>query len=661
MIDLSTLNEGQRAAVSAPDGAFLVVAGAGTGKTRTLTHRVAWLIEQGVAPWEIVLLTFTRRAANEMLERAQSLVGQRAQYVRGGTFHSFANQLLRRHGGPVGLSPDFSIIDRGDAESLVNWVRAEMGLGGRDRGFPTKKVLLNVISKSINTSRSIADVLVDEFPQYEHEAQQVEEVARVYQERKRAQQVVDFDDLLVLLAELLSKHPAARQEIAAKCRHVLVDEYQDTNKLQAKIAALLASTHGNLMVVGDEAQSIYGFRGARVENILEFPDSFPGARVLLLEQNYRSVMPVLDLANGVLDSARQGYGKRLFSELTEGPMPVAIAPWDEWEQADLVLEQILQRQREGVPLSQQAVLVRGSHQATPLELRLNERGIPFRKFGGQRFTEAAHVKDVFCLVRIVHNPRDVTAWLRVLTWFDGLGQKGAQGIAARIEQSLVPKLEPEVYKRRKYHAALVELAKVLEQASDLKEDVGELVEVLIDWYEERMPSLYEDYKRRLRDLEVIPSLAERYENLSAFVSEVVLDPVGEEEAHGHDEDALVVSTIHSAKGLEWDVVYLMSLINGAFPSGYALDDPEQMEEERRLLYVAVTRARRDLLLSAPQRLSSSRGQYFVPGNELLESIEDLHTLVAVADGGDAGWSSGKVQEAEEDEELIQYIMDFFDD
>ncbi|HMV69215.1 MAG TPA: ATP-dependent helicase, partial [Myxococcota bacterium] len=608
MMDLSTLNDAQREAVTSPGGAHLVIAGAGTGKTRTLVHRVAWLLEQGEAPDDVALLTFTRRAAAEMLHRVADLVGPRARGVQGGTFHSFGHLILRRHARRLGYTPSFTLLDRADAESLIGMVRAELGFTSTDKRFPRRGTITDVLSKAVNTGRDVQTLLERDYPQYVDEAEAIERIGARYAERKRAQDLVDYDDLLTLTARLLRDDPDARAEIASGCRHVLVDEYQDTNRVQALIACLLASAHGNLMVVGDEAQSIYAFRGAVVDNILDFPMLFDDTRVTRLETSYRSTPEILDLANGLLATAARGYDKTLRAVVPPGGRPQLVRVEDEHAQADLIVRAALDRREEGVDLGRQAVLFRSTAHAHLLEVALTQANIPFRKYGGLRFSEAAHIKDALSLLRIVANPRDQLSWFRVLGWCEGLGPKTAEALSASIAAADPPALRPDEHRKRRYHADLVDLARLLDDAARLLPDPLPVVETCVAWYRDRMPRLYEDYRRRLKDLDSLPLLADRATTLEAMLSDLALDPVEEAERGDEvrDDEILTLSTVHSAKGLEWDTVYVLQLVDGAFPSGPALADADELEEEKRLLYVAVTRARRRLVLVQPW-FTASRG------------------------------------------------------
>jgi DNA helicase-2/ATP-dependent DNA helicase PcrA len=623
-MDLSSLNDAQRAAVTAPDGVQLVVAGAGTGKTRTLVHRVAWLVEQGVDPRDIVLLTFTRRAAREMLDRAADLVGHDVRGVRGGTFHSFSVAALRKHADALGYRREFTVLDRADAESLIGLVRSEVGLGGREQRAPQRRTLLKLISKQINTGRSMLDLVESAYPQYVDFVPEIERMAERYDARKRANSVMDFDDLLVRMVELLADHPDRREHLARGIRYLLVDEYQDTNKLQAQITGLLSYFHNNLMVVGDEAQSIYGFRGADVRNILDFQEVFPGASVLRLEQNYRSVQPILDLANAVLESAAEGYGKVLISDDPGDEPPRLVPVTSEHEQASYLVHQIIAQRERGIPLREQAVLFRSGFHSNVLEVELTAHALAFRKFGGLKFVEASHVRDLFALLRLVANPRDEIAWMRVLMWCEGLGAVTAERIAQTALGHPEGRLDPAPYAKRKYGRAVADLASTLDQARDRIEDLGALIDVLAAYYRPLMETLYEDHRKRLRDLDTLVVLASRYEDLDAFLSDVALDPPEQSEVEGppEDEDWLTLSTIHSAKGLEWDAVYVMQMGDGHFPTANALEDDALMEEERRLLYVAVTRARRSLHLIRPRNLRTRWG-YEPVDCALLDDLGDV--------------------------------------
>lgn len=647
-MDLEGLNDAQRAAVTAPDGPHLVIAGAGTGKTRTLVHRVAWLLEQGVPSSSIVLLTFTRRAAREMLDRVVAMVGPRAKGVRGGTFHSFAQATLRRHAPRLGYPRSFTILDRGDAESLMGLVRGELGLNTKERRFPKKGTLVDLASKAVNTGRDLQDLVAAEYPQYEEDLEDIRRCVERFGQRKREQGVMDFDDLLVNLATLLREHEEARRDIAGAAHHVLVDEYQDVNRLQAEIAAFLSVVHGNLMVVGDEAQSIYAFRGAAVRHILDFPDLFPDARTTILSENYRSTQPVLDLANAVLEASEESYDKHLRAfDGASGPRPWLVDVADEHDQAEAVVRAILGLREEGFDLGRQAVLFRSSYHANRLEIALAESQIPYRKFGGMRFVEAAHIKDVVALLRLLVNPRDVLAWLRVLPWLPGVGARTAERWAENLLAMDVPAIAPADHKKKRYHGDVVDLAQFLEEGGRHLADPSAALDAALAFYVPRLRDLYEDARRRVKDLETLHLLAERAADLETMLAELALDPVEERQEPGpiDDEDeVLTLSTVHSAKGLEWDVVHVLQLGDGAFPSGFALGDEADLEEERRLFYVAVTRARRRLVLWRPRFFRQGWGHGMTAGGDcaLLDELEGLPHLV---DEGRPVWAKAEAAPA----------------
>ncbi len=627
-MDLSGLNEAQRVAVTAPPGPHLVIAGAGTGKTRTLVHRLAWLLDQGADPRGIVLLTFTRRAAQEMLARAAALVGPRAKAVRGGTFHGFAHTILRRHAPVLGWSQRFTILDRSDAEALVGMVRAERAPPTNRRRFPRSRTLLKLFSKRANTGRTLESLLLSDYPQYEDDLDGITAVGEAYAQRKKDRDLFDYDDLLVQLANVMKHHPAARQEIASRCAHVLVDEYQDTNRVQGFIAAMLASAHNDLMVVGDEAQSIYAFRGASVQNILGFPRLCPDARTTRLELNYRSTQPILDVANGVLVSAREGFDKRLHTTTPGGALPQRVRCRDEEEQAAWVVQQVLDAREEGFRLDDLAVLYRSGNHANQLELQLAAANIPYVRHGGLSFAEAAHVKDVLALLRTIVNPRDELSWFRVLVWFDRVGERTAERLIQQIVGDGAGRLRAEALQRVSARADLLALDGMLE---DLRQQGATAqVATVVEWYRTTWLSrLYDNPQERTGDLDTLLVLADHHDDLEGLLAEVSLDAPTKASARANDkeDEGLVLTTIHGAKGLEWRQVFVLSLLDGAFPSGYALDDGAAIEEERRLLYVAVTRASERLCLLQPTTTSSRRSFVAGPGCVLLDDIEGLDVLV----------------------------------
>jgi DNA helicase-2/ATP-dependent DNA helicase PcrA len=610
------LNPEQRAAATHPGGPLLIVAGAGTGKTTTLAARVAWLVEQGVRPERIVLLTFSRRAAREMLGRAQRLTGVReTEHVWGGTFHAVANRLLRLHGRALGLSPGFTVLDQTDAADVMNLLREELGYAARERRFPRKETLAGAYSRVVNAGEKLEDVVGRHYPWCTDEVEPIREIFRAYTERKRAQQVLDYDDLL-LFWRALATSPQTGPALTAMFDHVLVDEYQDTNALQADILAAMRPPH--LTVVGDDAQSIYGFRAATVRNILEFPDRFPGATVRKLERNYRSTPPILDLSNAVIAESPERHDKTLWTEREGTGRPLLRACLDEPEQADAVCRSILEHRERGVPLREQAVLFRAAHHSDLLEVELLRRNIPFVKYGGLKFLEAAHVKDTLALLRVLENPWDEVAWFRILQLpeqmgpatarrlMDDLGVRRSPDEGASADSPLAAFLERPIGVPKGAAEGVRELRAALAGCAD--EDAmppAAQLERLRTYLEPVVQRRYEAPAARLADLEQLALLAQGYERRGRFLAELTLDPPSSTaDLAGPpllDEDWLTLSTIHSAKGLEWDVVHVIHAADGHIPSDMATGDDDELEEERRLLYVALTRARDVLTITYPQR------------------------------------------------------------
>jgi ATP-dependent DNA helicase UvrD/PcrA len=606
---LEQLNPDQRAAVEHVDGPLLVVAGAGSGKTSTLACRVARLVERGVAPGRILLLTFTRRAAREMLSRARRMRdGRSLERVWGGTFHSVANRLLRLHGRSIGLPPTFTVMDRADTADLMDLVRGELGLGQGQRRFPRKETLADVYSRVVDAQLPLPDVLRRDFPWCLDETEGVRAVFEGYTRRKRAAGCLDYDDLLVWWRALLRAEPT-RRAVAERFDHVLVDEYQDTNALQADILAALKPTGDGLMVVGDDAQAIYGFRAATVRNILEFPDRFPGTTIVRLQRNYRSTQPILDASNAVIARAARRHEKTLWTDRVDDTPPALLTCLDEADQSDAVCRAVLGHRERGVPLREQAVLFRTGHHSDLLEIELARRNIPFVKYGGLTFLETAHVKDALAVLRILDNPRDEVGWFRVLQLLEGVGPGTARrGLAAL--SAAAPGQELEALEALRVPAAalgsrdaLVTLMRDLTAATDLAPGVQ--LERVRRFLDPLLRRRYDDAEPRLRDLEQLEQVAAGFGSRAAFVAELTIDPPSSTAdlagAPLLDEDYLVLSTIHSAKGGEWDVVHVIHAADGMIPSDMATGDDERIEEERRLFYVALTRARNALHVYFPFR------------------------------------------------------------
>ena len=623
---LQGLNPQQLQAVTHGDGPLLIIAGAGTGKTNTLAHRVAWLIHQGVQPGRILLLTFTRRAAQEMLNRAQSAIGYRLSAnglgseaggrrpsaesgrlsaVWGGTFHSMANRLLRTYGRAVGLQPDFTVMDESDSADMLGLIRAQMGLASKEKRFPRKATIRAIYSRVVNSREPLVDVLKRDYPWCVEAEDGLRNIFNTYTRRKGQRQVLDYDDLLLFWDHVLEDATVA-DAMSSRFDHILVDEYQDTNIIQAEILQRLRQKNHNITVVGDDAQSIYSFRAATIKNILDFPEQFPGTTVVTLEQNYRSIQPILDVGNAVMKPAPHRYTKNLKAVRKGKQKPVLITCRDEDEQVKVVCDQILEHLEQGIKLQHQAVLFRAGHHSDQLEIELARRNIPFHKYGGLKFLEAAHVKDLLAFLRILENPRDDMSWFRVLEMFEGVGPRTAERFVADLEaQTYDLAVLGQIAMPPAAHDQYQELAQTLLALRKEELPVASQVERLRRFYEPLLATLYDNPKPRLRDLEQLEAVAQRYKSRANFISDLTLDPPDTTaDLAGppyKDEDWLVLSTMHSAKGCEWKVVYVIHAADGMIPSDMATDDDDSIEEERRLFYVAVTRAKDWLYVVFPLR------------------------------------------------------------
>lgn len=609
------LNAQQFKAVTDIRGSQLVIAGAGSGKTRTLIYRVAFLVENNIQPGSILLLTFTRKAAQEMMRRASFILDERCAKVAGGTFHSFANFTLRKYAPVVHYHPNFSIVDRGDAEDIINIIRANLNLNKKERRFPKKSTIMDVISKSTNKCFDIEDVLLDDYPHFEEEVDEIKKISKLYGEFKQKKQVMDYDDLLVNLRNLLKENEAVREKVSGNYRYIMVDEFQDTNKLQSEIALLLASKHGNIMVVGDDSQSIYSFRGANFRNIMDFPALLPDTTITTLEQNYRSTRPILELTNRIIENAKEKYSKKLFSDIPGQEKPAYLKTIDEVEQADFIAQRVLDLREEGIPLSKIAVLFRASWHANELEVELKNRNIPYVKYGGIKFAEAAHIKDVLSFMRVLHNPFDEISWIRSLTLLEGIGPTTANKIIAEILKKggdFQGMTAPE-FTTKKFFAGLRKLHALLSSLKKSKLRPADQLEQVIIYYTPIFELQYDDYRRRMGDLDSLLKISQRYKTLEEMLTDMVLEPPDTSQtgvkASDKDDEKLVLSTIHSAKGLEWHSVFIIHLVEGYFPSPRSLEREEDIEEERRLFYVAATRAQRNLYLVTPEIEPRSWGYY----------------------------------------------------
>jgi DNA helicase-2/ATP-dependent DNA helicase PcrA len=628
------LNDAQYQAATTVEGPLLIIAGAGTGKTRTLVYRVAHLINIDVDPRSILLLTFTRRAAEEMLRRASLLIDSRCTQVAGGTFHSFANLVLREFGRRIDLSPSFTIMDRPDSEDAIQLLRTEMGLNYKDRRFPRKQTVAEIFSMSLNKQTTVAELLEREYPHLYDSLDDLLQLYERYADYKKTKALLDYDDLLIKLRDLLAQQENVRQRLSNLYQFIMVDEYQDTNHLQAQIIRLLAATHNNVAVVGDDAQSIYSFRGANFRNIMDFPQAFPGTRVVKLEENYRSTQPILNLTNQIIQRAKERYDKRLFTRKREGELPLLVQAESEQIQSRFVCQKILELREEGVPLWDIAVLFRSSFHSFDLELELARHNIPFVKRGGFQFMETTHIKDLLAHLRIVANPQDAISWNRVLLLLEGVGPQMSQKITHWLLQGTRPleRLRTFQVKERIAHE-LKTLAQVLQYASEA-ERPAEQTQYLMQYYTPVLKRNHpEDHPKRLRDLEHFQGITDRYRSLERLLADMALEPPSDSVAGtlavDPDEGPVILSTIHSAKGLEWHSVFIIWALEGRFPSFYNINTEEEIEEERRLLYVAATRAKENLFISYPikifdrgLRMVLSRPSQFIEGisEELLEPM-----------------------------------------
>ena len=636
---LRELNPEQRSAVRHPGGPLLILAGAGTGKTTTLCTRVAWLVAEGTAPERILLLTFTRRAAREMLGRARALVAVPAGTggILGGTFHSVGHRFVRMHAAALGLAPGFGVLDAGDAADLIDLIREEHGHAQRRDRFPKKSTLLDIYSRTVNAQRPLAKVVAETFPWCEEHTEAMAGLFKAYSARKRTLGVLDLDDLLLYWRALaLDEHVGPT--IGDAFDHILIDEYQDVNGLQVEIVRALRSERREVTAVGDDFQAIYGWRAASAEHILEFPTHFPDASVVTLERNYRSTQPLLDAANALAAQAERAFPKRLRSERTQGTRPELVFCRDESAQATEVCERVLAARERGMELREQAVLSRTSHDTALLELELTRRRVPFVKYGGLRYLEAAHVKDLIALLRLADNPADEISWFRVLQLLEGVGPArarraldalvtgGADGWHGRWG-SAREQLPADA--RTPADAVIAALHGTREERR-----AGPRAERLRDALAPIIKVRYPDGALRLADLDQLVAAArESSAELRHFVSELVLDPPSSSAdlaGPPHlDEDYLVLSTIHSAKGLEWSAVHVLALYDGNFPACMSAGSEEEIAEERRLLYVAMTRARRQLHLYVPVRYyhrpngSDDAHGYGKPSRFLTAEVQDL--------------------------------------
>lgn len=634
------LNLQQCAAVTAPPGPALVIAGAGSGKTRTLTYRVAYLLEQGIPPDRILLLTFTNKAAGEMMRRVNDLLGQELNNLWGGTFHSIGNRILRAHAQLLGYGRDFTIMDREDAKHLIGTCIAEAEIDVKATRFPKPEVLGDIFSLALNKQKSVAEILGTEYGYFDTLAPQIEDVWKRYVARKLATNAMDFDDLLVLWLKLLQEHADVRELYQRRFQFILVDEYQDTNKLQSDLIDLLGERTKNVMVVGDDAQSIYAWRGANFQNIIRFPDRYPGAKVYKIETNYRSTPEILTVANAAIAANVAQFAKELAPARKSGTKPVLVACQDASQQAAFVAQRALELRDEGVALNNMAVLYRSHFHALELQLELTRRNIPFSITSGIRFFEQAHIKDVTAYLKLVTNPRDELSFKRLVLLLPGIGGKGAEKLWQLFHQGLAKNpltrssttFSPSDGERdevrgapenpqaslaatlqscaksvpKKATLAWAQFATTISQleASDVRKSAAKMIPLVIEaGYDDYLKENFANYRSRLDDLKQLAIFAQQFATVAEFLTQMALltnvEAEAEQQPQNRDDEKIRLSTIHQAKGLEFDVVFSIMLCDGLFPSARSAESEEGLEEERRLFYVTITRAKNELYLCHP--------------------------------------------------------------
>ncbi|MFO7821701.1 MAG: UvrD-helicase domain-containing protein [Lentisphaeria bacterium] len=653
------LNPEQLAAATATGGPLLIVAGAGSGKTRTLTYRIAWLVEQGVDPARILLMTFTNRAARDMLQRVELLMEQEISRIWGGTFHHVGNRLLRLYGARIGIDPDFTILDRDDSRALVRTCVDDLGFSGGKRRFPKKNVLGAIFSLTTNTLDPLHKVLEERFPDHADLCDELESVRDLYTEKKRRSGVLDFDDLLYCWLRLMQEDEEVRDMLNERFQHILVDEYQDTTALQAAIVDCVTGEHDNVCVVGDDAQAIYSFRGATFENILEFQKRYENTQLFKLETNYRSTPEILALANDNIDHNQYRLPKELKAVREAGVKPAVVPCYNHNQQARFVTEYINHLLAQGYRRSDIAVLYRSHWHSMDIQLEFQRSNIPFDVRGGLRFFEQAHVKDIMAYLRVIHNSRDETAWLRILPHIEGVGEKRSHRVLNRLREAEKPlqaaaaeETANELNKKaRPQYRKMIEL--LIKLAS--KRKPARLIDTLFDdFYEEYLIANYENIRSRREDVRGTIEFAEQYEDLQSFLADIAL--AGEYSSdqldcgqEAEEEDSVILSTIHQAKGLEWKIVFVPWMVEGRFPPGYSMREEDgQEEEERRVFHVAITRAEQELYLLTPIT-GKERGRQsgrLTPSRFIKELSHALYEPMRLETGGSVDMRRGSQPRAQ---------------
>ncbi len=618
------LNPAQLEAVTTVDGPVLVIAGAGSGKTRVIVHRVAFMLENGIDPEDILLLTFTRKAAGEMLGRVQKLLNDNsAQKVFGGTFHAFSNYILRKYSNLLNIPVNFTIIDEEDSADTIDLIRSELKIEKKEKAFPRKNRIQEIISSARNRNLPVREVIENEFTGLKGVIDQIELINQGYEKYKKICKIFDYDDLMDVLRDSLRDNRDFRRRLHDKYRFIMVDEYQDTNIVQKEIVELLSEDSRNVLVVGDDSQSIYSFRGANYENILRFPQKYPDCKVVKIEENYRSNQKILDFTNDIILNSKIGYKKRLYSKIVNEALPVVRKLYDQEAEAEFVVDKILEYREQGIALNQVAVLVRAFWHARYIEVELNKRNIPYIAVGGLKFNERKHVKDVISYLRIILNPYDAVAWHRVLKYLPGVGLVTAKRIIEKIISGKGMNIDE--FEKSKFAEGLKSLTGMIERARESKTTISRKIEIIREYYGPLLQAREYDYQVRLLDISVLIDLASKFDSLEKFLTDFALDPpsrnFGTRSVPLIDEGEdppLTVSTIHSAKGLEWYSVIIPHALDGLIPSVRALNNIEEIEEERRLFYVACSRAKQDLLITMPSYVVNYNAFLSYPSRFLVE-------------------------------------------
>jgi DNA helicase-2/ATP-dependent DNA helicase PcrA len=621
----SALNPSQLAAVLITEKPVLVIAGAGSGKTRVIVHRVSYLIEKGVDARSILMLTFTRKASREMLERVETLLqDKRVGNVTGGTFHSFAAFILRKYSNMLNLPPNFTIIDASDSEDIIDLIRSELKFNTKDKKFPRKSRIYDIISYSRNKNTTISSIIHEQYSGLIDYIPDIELIYNGYTKYKVLSKILDFDDLMEVLRNRLRDNIRFRENLQKEYKYIMVDEFQDTNIVQKEIVDFIAEKHKRIMVVGDDSQSIYAFRGANYENILRFPETYPECIMIKIEENYRSNQKILDFTNSIIDNAKIGYKKKLFTKNLRESLPVIKRVYGQQEEAVFITDRIMELTEQNIPLNEIAVLNRADWHNRYIQAEMSKRGIPYVVVGGFRFNERMHIKDIISYLRITFNPADAVAWHRILKYIGGVGQVTAGSVINDFRNSDNP-FSFEIFKQRKFYSELLVLGEMLLKASQPEYTLTQKIGIIIDYYAPILKERVDDYFIRMQDIAVLRDLSGKYKDLDKFLSDFALDPPSKRVAdqtkplidEGEEEGKVTISTVHSAKGLEWYAVFIPHALEGMFPSNRATN-MEEMEEERRLFYVACSRAKEELYITFPRNIYSYDAIFHLPSRFLVE-------------------------------------------